>query len=280
MLRNFVTFELSAILGNVEPKALAAATFIALLVVGSTLGALKARSRKAVLTTVKTRSRKTVIGALVIALGAAYWAWNADILPGFRQPLQVGRVISGMDTNANGIDDYQDIVDGARLQVAFRPRYKSAYYDGGYPPDNEGVCTDLVWRALWNAGYDLKASVDLDIAWATDKYPRVAGSADPNIDFRRVPNLYVFLTRKANAMTTEVKSWDPANAKEWQPGDIVVFGSSYDHIGIVSDKRRRDGLPLVIHHGWGRPVEDNALGRAKNQVTGHFRLNLNKLSTH
>ncbi|MGI6643205.1 MAG: DUF1287 domain-containing protein [Bacillota bacterium] len=231
------------------------------------------------LVVLRTRSLlAAVVCVLAVASGVTYFAWNADILPSIRPPIRVPRVTAGLDTNANGIDDYQDIVDGARRQIKEKPKYKSAYYDGGYPPDNEGVCTDLVWRALWHAGYDLKASVDSDIAEAPDEYPRVAGSPDPNIDFRRVPNLYVFLTRWAQSLTTEVKPWDQANAEEWQPGDIVVFGNSYDHIGIVSDKRRKDGMPLVIHHGWGRPVENNALGRGKDQVTGHFRLDLSTLS--
>lgn len=32
--------------------------------------------------------------------------------------------------------------------------------EGGYPPDNIGVCIDVVWRAFANAGYSLKDMVD------------------------------------------------------------------------------------------------------------------------
>ena len=56
-----------------------------------------------------------------------------------------------------------DIVQGARIDAENKPNYRSAYYAGGYPPDDEGVCTDVVWRALKNAGHTLKDMVDADI---------------------------------------------------------------------------------------------------------------------
>ena len=88
-----------------------------------------------------------------------------------RPRLEVEQVLSGVDRNANGTDDSLDIVNGARAQVEARPVYKNAYYEGGYPPESEGVCTDLVWRALMAAGYDLKSEIDKDIALNVD-YPR------------------------------------------------------------------------------------------------------------
>ena len=45
----------------------------------------------------------------------------------------------------------------------------------------------MIWRALEEAGYDLKAMVDADIA--KDKESYGIEVADPNIDFRRVKNL-------------------------------------------------------------------------------------------
>jgi hypothetical protein len=209
---------------------------------------------------------------------ASYLAWRMGYSIDFRPPLEVDFVASGLDQNANGVDDLLDIVAGARRQVELRPRYRSDYYEGGYPPDGEGVCTDVVWRALKAVGYDLKQSVDRDIAAGTGAYPEVRGTPDPNIDFRWVPNLYVFFSRTGRTLTTEIRPWDRENLKEWQPGDIVVFGSDYNHIGIVGDKRRRDGVPLVIHHEWGYPVEDNILGYWGDTITGHFWLDLSSYS--
>ncbi len=228
-------------------------------------------------------SRKLAVVAILLLfggmLGAGYVAWRMGILPDFRPPLNVETVLSGIDANMNGIDDSLDIVTGARAQVRAETAYKSAYYQGGYPPEAEGVCTDLVWRALWSAGYDLKTSVDRDIAAAVEDYPRVEGSPDPNIDFRRVPNLFAFFSRTSTSLTTEVKPWDAGNAAEWQPGDMVIFGRGCDHIGIVYDRRLKNGIPLIIHHGWGHPVEDNALGYLGDQIAAHFRLDLKKIET-
>ena len=70
---------------------------------------------------------------------------------------------SGRDYNDNGIDDYTDILNGAKKDAKNKPRYRSAYYNGGYPPEDEGVCTDLVWRAFREAGYSLKDMVNNDI---------------------------------------------------------------------------------------------------------------------
>lgn len=144
--------------------------------------------------------------------------------------------------------------------IDLRPLYRSAYYAGGYPPESEGVCTDLVWRAFEHAGFDLKSMVDHDIASAVKEYPRVENQPDPNIDFRRVPNLYAFFKRHAITLTNEVKPWDLENLKQWQPGDIVILGRNPDHIGIVSDMRFRNGVPKILHHGSKYPSQDNPWG--------------------
>lgn len=214
-----------------------------------------------------------LIVVLVVGLTAgARYAYRKGFLLSFRPPIQVEQILSGADRNKNGQDDSLDVLQGARAQVQARPVYRSAYYDGGYPPETEGVCTDLIWRALGEVDYDLKARIDADIAQNVKHYPRTEGRPDPNIDFRRVPNIAVFLQRNAQSLTTEVRPWDGDNLVQWQPGDIVIFGMHNDHIGIVSDKRTRDGTPLIIHHGSGRPVEDNALGYWREEVSGHFRL--------
>jgi uncharacterized protein YijF (DUF1287 family) len=242
---------------------------------------------------IKTRKPFNRIGrislVLVILLAATavlYWeAWQQGE-PGLvqwistllRPSLEIEAVPLSHDQDGNGKDDSIDLVEGARAQVEQRPFYKSAYYAGGYPPENEGVCTDLVWRAFKHAGFDLKAMVDTDIASAVNEYPRVGNVPDPNIDFRRVPNLYVFFKRHAITLTGEVIPWDAENLKEWQPGDIVILGQRYDHIGIVSDKRFRNGIPKVLHHGSTHPGEDNALVYWPGGILAHFRIDPDKLS--
>ena len=70
---------------------------------------------------------------------------------------------SNTDFDNDGIDDYTDILEGARIEAENKPEYKDGYYNGGYPPDTEGVCSDVIWRSFKNAGYLLKDMVDKDI---------------------------------------------------------------------------------------------------------------------
>ncbi len=177
---------------------------------------------------------------------------------------------SPVDFNNNGVDDYTDILLGARKDALQKPRYDGAYQPGGYPPDHIGVCTDVVWRAFKHAGFSLKDMVDQDIAENTHLYPR-ASTPEPNIDFRRVPNLKIFFERYAVSLTI-----DPHQIAEWQPGDIVTFGTK--HIGIVSDRRNAEGIPYLIHNG-GQPIrEEDALTRSATPISGHFRFDASKLA--
>ena len=64
-------------------------------------------------------------------------------------------ITSSVDYNGNGIDDYTDIMIGARNDAENKPKYDGSYQNGGYPPNDIGVCTDVIWRAFKNAGYCL-----------------------------------------------------------------------------------------------------------------------------
>ena len=97
----------------------------------------------------------------------------------------------------------------------------------------------------------------------TKDYYRVDGSPDPNIDFRRVPNLLVFFRKNALSLTTDITKVD-----QWQPGDIITFSDS--HIGIVSDKRTKNGEILIIHQSKFEKKEVYARYRY-NDISGHFR---------
>ena len=183
------------------------------------------------------------------------------------EDFEITTVISEVDANQNGIDDYQDILFGARMDADNHPTYDGRYWDMGYPPNDIGVCTDVIWRAFKNAGYNLRAMVDSDILISNEidyhiDYP------DSNIDFRRVGNLQVFFSKYAQSLTLDIY-----DISEWQPGDIVVFNGK--HIGIISDRRNRDGIPYVIHNS-GQPLreEDVLEKRAKiDPISGHFRCN-------
>ena len=183
----------------------------------------------------------------IIAL-TTYLIWTREINKEvyYAKDFKIEVLKSKKDEDGDGIDDYTDIL---------------------YPPDEEGVCTDVIWRSLKNAGYSLKEMVDEDIKNNVEKYTRVNGKPDPNIDFRRVPNLKVYFERNQISLTTDLNK-----IEEWQPGDIVVFGKS--HIGVISDKRNKKGVPFLLHNG-GQPIrEENILEAYNNfeKISGHYRM--------
>lgn len=190
------------------------------------------------------------------------------------------------DKDWDGLVDNLDIVEGARWEVTNKTVYRSWYYSGWYPPKNEGVCTDVVWRALQNAWYNLKKMIDEDIAKDVSKYARVGGKPDRNIDFRRVPNLQTFLQREAKTLTLKIIPNDVENLHKWQAGDIVIFSnknntdSTYpkkrlDHTAIISNKRTQEGVPYMIHNSAPTPREENALiywDQKISKIVWHYRL--------
>lgn len=172
---------------------------------------------------------------------------------------------SEMDFNGNGVDDYSDFVLGARLDAINHPTYDGSWWATGYPPDNIGVCSDVIWRAFKHAGYCLKDMVDADILARREAYPLIE-RPEHQIDFRRVRNLHIFFEEYATSLTLDIYAID-----EWQPGDIVIFGND-KHIGIVSDVRDKNGIPYIIHNGGQDDREENYLVQEDSQaVTGHYR---------
>lgn len=194
-----------------------------------------------------------------------------DALYFMRPTLDIETILITQDKDQDGKTDMEEYVRGARLEVSNRTTYHSAYYEGGYPPDSEGVCSDVIWRALREAGYDLKSAMDKDIALYLNDYPRI-DKPDPNIDFRRVKNQHVFFRKYAESLTTEIVPYDSEIMSQWQPGDIVILKKP-DHIAIVSDKRRKDGIPFIIHNSWIRPHEENMLYKwyQEGHIIGHYR---------
>ena len=171
---------------------------------------------------------------------------------------------SKIDKDNDGIDDQTDILNNVRNYIATKPQYESKYYAGGYPDDGYGVCTDVVAFGLRDAGYDLRELVNEDIKNNPDKYSIEV--RDKNIDYRRVKNLLIYFQNNSINLTTDIN-----DIKDWQGGDIVVFST---HIGIVSDKRNKKGIPYVIHHErpYQEEYEEDILNSRKSDIKGHFRI--------
>ncbi len=176
-------------------------------------------------------------------------------------------VYSKVDYNDNLIDDYSDFVLGAREDMKNKPTYVSKYYADAYPPDNEGVCTDVIWRSFKHAGYSLRDMVSNDINAYPEDYKEAV--KDSNIDFRRVKNLEVFFKKYGESLTL-----NPDSIESWQPGDIVIFNNG-KHIGIISDNRNKNGIPYVIHNNGPYTQEEDYL--TKSRITGHYRFNALKI---
>ncbi len=202
----------------------------------------------------------------ILGLGL-YLLWISNKKTYTAEDFGIETIHSQNDADQDGIDDYTDILYGAKAEAKRKPTYQSAYYSGGYPPETEGVCTDVIWRAFRDAGYSLKDLVDQDIQENLEAYPRVEGKPDPNIDFRRVPNLKVYFERNAQSLTTNL-----TQIEQWQPGDIVTFGTT--HIGIVSDLRNQKGVPYLIHNAGQPKREEDVLEMWNhfNPISGHFRI--------
>lgn len=170
---------------------------------------------------------------------------------------------SSIDKDKDGVDDQTDILNGVREYIKTNPKYQSKYYETGYPNDLYGVCTDVVAFGLLNAGYDLMELVYQDILENRSNYN--IEQIDKRIDFRRVKNLEVYFKNHSISLTTNIN-----NISEWQGGDIVVFKN---HIGIVSDKRNKKGIPFIIHHANPYQInyEEDILEYRKD-IIGHYRV--------
>ena len=199
----------------------------------------------------------------LILLLAVIAFFKTDVKDKFIKPKYEDVIKSDIDYDSDGIDDYTDILNGAKDFISKKPKYKSKYYDGGYPIDEYRVCTDIIWYALKNAGYDFKTLIDEDIKNNEDEYDEDVG--DTNIDFRRVKNLKIYLDYNAISLTTDIN-----DIEKWQGGDIVVFKN---HIGIVSDNRNRKGISFVIHHAnpYQKYYEEDIL-EYHNDIVGHYRI--------
>jgi len=168
--------------------------------------------------------------------------------------------------------DVARVVTSAWAQTHITRHYDPAYtaipYPNGDVPNERGVCTDVVIRALRAAGLDLQRLVHEDMKATYDAYPNEWGQRRPdrNIDHRRVPNLETFFTRSGNALALTTSPGDFA------PGDIVSWRlpSGRPHIGVVVDRVAASGRPLVVHNiGAGAEAEDVLFAWT---MTGHFRV--------
>lgn len=164
-----------------------------------------------------------------------------------------------------------DLVDAAmeltQQQVIYDGSYFSIPYPNGDVPKGKGVCTDVVIRAYRKLDVDLQKEVHEDMKANFSSYPNNWGLSrtDTNIDHRRVPNLMTYFKRQG------AKKPISDNAKDYLPGDVVCWnlGGAITHIGIVVNKKSRDGKRNLIVHNIGRgQVMEDILFDFK--IIGHY----------
>lgn len=167
---------------------------------------------------------------------------------------------------------YNQLADSAftltKDYVTYDPSYFSLKYPNGDVPEGKGVCTDVVIRAYRKLGIDLQKEVHEDMKANFSIYPKNWGlkRTDKNIDHRRVPNLMTFFKRKGTVKKIS------NNTNDYLPGDIVCWnlGGAVTHIGLVVNKKSRDGKSYLIVHniGAGQVVEDCLFSF---KIIGHYR---------
>ena len=210
--------------------------------------------------------KKIIISLLIILTILIYQLYLQNYIPHkvyYNDDFYIEDYISKTDMDNDGIDDQTDILESVNNYIKNKPIYQSKYYETGYPNDNYGVCTDVVAYSLKESGYDLMELVNADINNNREDYD--IKIIDKNIDFRRVTNLRIYLENNAISLTKDIKE-----ISEWQGGDIVVFKK---HIGIISDKRNKNGTPFVIHHA--NPLQINYeedILENRIDITGHYRI--------
>ena len=152
--------------------------------------------------------------------------------------------------------------------VTYNGSYRKISYPNGDVPSYFGVCTDVVIRSYRALGIDLQQLVHEDMKARFKSYPKNWGlkRTDTNIDHRRVPNLRVFFTRRGQSLKVT------HNSKDYKTGDLVTWklNNNLPHIGIVVDRRSKDGKrPLIVHNiGYGPQLKDMLFDFT---ITGHYR---------
>ncbi len=176
-----------------------------------------------------------------------------------------------------------EIVNAAKAMTSLPTRYKMSYPKIAYPAGDidprEGLCCDVVVRALRAGGIDLQELVYEDYLSEPGPYRRARmGPFQRGIDkswaHRRTALLDVFFSRKALTLPTKYSS---KTAEEWRPGDIVIYkrnGWETWHIALISDATApKTAEPLLID-AWQDPgkVSQTHTLTSFGTIGGHYRI--------
>lgn len=209
--------------------------------------------------------------AILISL---FCACQTEISPQ-KTPEKIGSE-SPLDNHSVNLGPKHPLVDAARKQIGVVIEYDGTYFNGGYPPNDRGVCTDVIERALRANGYLLKDAIDNDFKNHPNRYP---GPFDGNMNFRRVRNLRIFFDYYAEKLSICTSDSCFKNGL-WKAGDIVTYDQipgSLWHIAIISNKYELNSqgvkIPYIIHNGGSGTREEARLLQWPAPINGHYRIN-------
>ncbi len=207
---------------------------------------------------------------------------DADVIELYRHvglgtPVVIRVGTTGLgDRDGDAIPDAVDVVLGAKKLVYNRARYKGSYVRLRYPMGDVspkiGVCTDVIVRAMRNAGFDLQQLMHRHIRTHRRLY-RWIKRPDRNIDHRRVRDMVAYFKVHFRLLATSVRR---VTRHTLLPGDIVFMDTlpkhGPDHVGIISDRLGKSGYPLVINN-WTNGYHTSEMDLLSTiAVTHHFRL--------
>jgi len=209
----------------------------------------------------------------------------SEHLPRYRL-IDMDNIHAKTDISKEEAEILKKVLEGAKGQLELRSKNifiegsdQSNYYQGGDPPIEWAISTDIIARAYMEAGIDLRVLINEDIKENYDEYPLRAiwGQSYPDIDidYRRIQNMEVFFKRNAKSLTPRFDPADTSNLNSWVPGDVVFFDMDRDGYSdtaaIISDNTTRNGSPKVIynHIEPGYTVEEDIL--SSTLVNGHYR---------
>lgn len=169
------------------------------------------------------------------------------------------------------------LIQAAKKQIGqtltYNPAYKTISYPNGDVPLKEGVCSDVIIRAMRSIGLDLQTMIHVDMKKNWKKYPKKWGLAQPdrNIDHRRVPNVACYFESQG----LKVQSND------YQPGDIVIWdlGKGLVHIGILSDRKSWNLRRYLVIHNIGKGAKEEDI-LCDYKIIGHYRLSQSFIKKH
>ncbi len=205
------------------------------------------------------RKAYPLTGTATLELGSLHLALrpgDRDELRALVTPARAHEGKAAHDKDGDGIPDPLDVLVGAKKELLNGESYTEEAegyigmkYPNGDVPRTIGVCTDVIVRAVRNAGIDLQKELHEDIRRAKSAYPMVKGTGDASIDQRRVGTLLPYFKRHWEQHTAKLD--DPDDPL--RPGDVIFMDTfpsrpGPDHIGILSDRADEQGLLLVINN--------------------------------